>query len=282
MKTIKDFLKEKHNIYDIEYWSKENYLLDNINDFFNGDIPDYIKEKLINDEVVDYVYENLKSHDVEKLKEKLKKEYGDEISFQDYSGKEKKSFIVILNNGNLLDFYNPDNSKNANFKRIDKFNTILSFYNYYVSYNDEYKGKKYLFIEPRYSDNVTEEIFNSHKYLYHFTDKKSGRSILEVGLRAKKSKYREYPERIFLYATDKKIEDDKENICKFINKVCNLFNVRRYGISILKIENNGKIDLYNDTAMEENEAVFTYENIPYQYIKKVNVDLTYKDLIKYK
>ena len=59
-----------------------------------------------------------------------------------------------------------------------------------------------------------------------------------------------------------------------------MHNIKRYGLSILKIENNGKFDLYNDTAMEEDEAVFTYQNIPYQYIKKVNVNLTYNDLIK--
>lgn len=276
MKTIKDFLKDKHNPFDIEYWSKENYLLENINDFFSNDIPDIIKERLKNDEYVDYVYENLQSHDAEKLKKKLKKEYGDEIDFQDYSGKDKKSFVIILNNGNIEDFYNPGNTN----EKIEKFNNILSFFNYYVSYNDEDRGRKYLFIEPRYSDNVTDEIFNSHKYLYHFTDKKSARSILETGLRIRKSTYREYPERTFIYATDKKVEDDLENVSKFILKVCNIHNIKRYGLSILKIENNGKFDLYNDTAMEEDEAVFTYQNIPYQYIKKVNVNLTYNDLIK--
>lgn len=276
MKTIKDFLKDKHNPFDIEYWSKENYLLENINDFFGNDIPDIIKERLKNDEYVDYVYENLQSHDAEKLKKKLKKEYGDEIDFQDYSGKDKKSFVIILNNGNIEDFYNPGNTN----EKIEKFNNILSFFNYYVSYNDEDRGRKYLFIEPRYSDNVTDEIFNSHKYLYHFTDKKSARSILETGLRIRKSTYREYPERTFIYATDKKVEDDLENVSKFILKVCNIHNIKRYGLSILKIENNGKFDLYNDTAMEEDEAVFTYQNIPYQYIKKVNVNLTYNDLIK--
>lgn len=276
MKTIKDFLKDKHNPFDIEYWSKENYLLENINDFFGNDIPDIIKEKLKNDEYVDYVYENLQSHDAEKLKKKLKKEYGDEIDFQDYSGKDKKSFVIILNSGNIEDFYNPGNIN----EKIEKFNNILSFFNYYVSYNDEDRGRKYLFIEPRYSDNVTDEIFNSHKYLYHFTDKKSARSILETGLRIRKSTYREYPERTFLYATGKKVEDDLENVSKFILKVCNIHNIKRYGLSILKIENNGKFDLYNDTAMEEDEAVFTYQNIPYQYIKKVNVNLTYNDLIK--
>jgi len=282
MKGIKDFLKDKHNSHDIEYWSKENHLLNDINEFFGEDIPIYIKEKLMNDEYVDYIYENLQSHDAEKLKKKLKKEYGDSISFQDYSGKEKKSFIIILNDDNLLDFYNPDNNENANFEKIEKFNNILSFFNYYVSYNDEDKGKKYLFIEPRYSDNVSDEVFNSHKYIYHFTDKSSGRKILETGLRIRKSDYREYPQRIFLYVTDKKIEDDIENISKFILKVCNGHLIKRYGLSILRIENNGKLDLYNDTAMEEDEAVFTYNNIPYQYIKKVNVNLTYEDLIKYK
>lgn len=282
MKCIKDFLKDKHNPFDVEYWSKENYLLNDINEFFGEDIPVNIKEKLMNDEYVDYIYENLQSHDAEKLKKKLKKEYGDSISFQDYSGKEKKSFIIILNDDNLLDFYNLNNDENANFDKIEKFNNILSFFNYYVSYNDEDKGRKYLFIEPRYSDNVTDEVFNSHKYIYHFTDKKSSRSILEVGLRARRSNYREYPQRIFLYVTDKKIEDDIENISKFILKVCNIYLLKRNGLSILRIENNGKLDLYNDTAMEEDEAVFTYNNIPYQYIKKVNVNLSYDELIKYK
>lgn len=282
MKTIKDFLKIKHNSFDIEYWSKENSLLNEVNDFFGTNIPSHIKEKLINDEYVDYVYENLQSHDTEKLKKKLKKEYGNEIDFQDYSGKTNKSFVIILNNGNILDFYNPNNNENANHEKIEKFNNILSFFNYYVSYNDEDRGRKYLFIEPRYSDNVTDEIFNSHKYIYHFTDKQSGRSILETGLRIRNSKYREYPERIFLYVSDKKIEDDIENISKFILKVCNLHNIKRYGVSILKIDNNGKFDIYNDTGMTEDEAVFTYQNIPYQYIKKINIDLKYDDLIQYK
>lgn len=279
MKTIKEFLEEKHNSFDVEYWSKKNQLLNDVNEFFNEDIPSQIKEKLLNDEYVDYVYENLQSHNAEKLKSKLKKEYGDEIDFQDYSGKDKKSFVIILNDGNLLDFYNPNNDKNTNFEKIEKFNNILSFFNYYVSYNDEDRGRKYLFIEPRYSDNVTDEVFNSHKYIYHFTDKKNGRSILETGLRIRKSDYREYPERTFLYVTDKKIEDDIENVSKFILKVCNMHNIKRYGLSILRIENNDKFDLYNDTAMKEDEAVFTYQNIPYQYIKKVNVNLTYNDLL---
>lgn len=280
MKAIKEYLKNKHDSFDIEYWSKENYLLNNINEFFGEDIPIYIKEKLMNDEYIDYIYENLQSHDADKLKKKLKKEYGDSIDFQDYSGKEKKSFIIILNNDNLLDFYNLNNDENANFEKIEKFNNILSFFNYYVSYNDEDNGKKYLFIEPRYSDNVSDEVFNSHKYIYHFTDKNSSRKILETGLRIRKSNYREYPQRIFLYVTDKKIEDDIENISKFILKVCNIHLLKRYGLSILRIENNGKLDLYNDTAMEEDEAVFTYNNIPYQYIKKVNINLSYQDLIK--
>jgi len=283
MKDIKDFLKSKHNSFDIEYWSKENYLLSEIKEFYSGDIPSIIKEKLMNDEFVDYIYESLQTHDTEKLKNKLKKEYGDEISFQDYDGKDKKSFIIILNNDNLLDFYNPKNDANGDYKKIEKFNNILSFFNYYVSYDSEDKGKKYLFIEPRYSDNVSDKVFNSHKYIYHFTDKASSRSILEVGLRIRKSTYREYPERIFLYTTDKKLDKDNiKDISDFILRVCDPFRLKRYGLSVLRIENNSKLDLYNDTAMTEEEAVFTYRNIPYQYIKRMDIDLSYDDLINYR
>lgn len=280
MKSIKDYLKK----YSPEQITRNKYYYDELINFFGNDIPEkyiqlYENCNLLNDE---FISENLQSHDAEKLKAKLKKEYGNSISFQDYSGENNKSFIIILNDDNLLDFYNPNNDENVNFEKIEKFNNILSFFNYYVSYNDEDKGKKYLFIEPRYSDDVSNSIFNSHKYLYHFTDKRNGRRILETGLRIRKSNYREYPERIFLYVTDKKIEDDLQNISKFILQVCNIYNIKRYGLSILRIENNGKLNLYNDTAMKEDEAIFTYQNIPYQWIKNVNINLSYEDLNEFK
>ena len=269
MKNIKEYLHNKHKGIDTEYWTKENYLLANVQEFYGDDIPEHIKEKLLNDEYVDYIYENLKSHDVKKLQYKLKKEYGNKIRFQNYLGDIKKSFLII-----------PVDNDVSFFIDNEKINNILSFYNYYLSYSDNDNGRNYLFIEPRYSDKVSDEIYNSHKYIYHFTDKLSAKSILETGLRIKNRGYREFPERIFLYATDKKIEDDKENIYKFILKVCNRKRIKEYGISVLRIKNDGKIDFYNDTAMDEKEAIFSYENIPYQYISKNNIDIKYEDLFK--
>ena len=34
--------------------------------------------------------------------------------------------------------------------------------------------------------------------------------------------------------------------------------------------------------MKEDEAIFTYQNIPYQWIKNVNINLSYEDLNEFK
>lgn len=280
MKNIKEFL----NKYSADALSKNEYYHEQLIDFFGNDIPKkynklYENYNLLNNE---FILETLKSHDSKKLQDKLQKEYKD-IEFSDYSGDDKKSFYMILSNDyNVWDFYNDAKRLDADYDNIEKFNNILNFYNYYVSYKQKIDNKWSLFIEPRYSDNITSKIFNSHVSLYHFTDSKSAESILKNGLRCKKSKYREFPERIFLWATNKKLEDNLEELYKFILTVGNISKLYNNELSILKIKNNGKFDIYNDTAMTQDEAVFTYENIPSEYIKEIKVKgLTYKDICKY-
>lgn len=281
MKDIISFLNSKHDKFDPEYWSKENYLLNNISEFFNNDIPNNIKEKLMNDEYVDYIFETLKTHDTDKLKEKLIKEYGDLITIDDYSEGKKRSINITLNKeAKAYDFVST-NTKLDNTEKIEKFNNILAFYNYYVSYSDRRNDEFIIFIEPRYSDDVTDEIYDNHMTLYHFTDGKSAESILKNGLRVKKSKYREFPERIFLYATEKNLLDDIKNVTQFILKVRNAQLMYKYGLAILKIKNNHKFTIYKDTAMKDEEAVFVYENIPAEFISKVDTKLTYKEVCKY-
>ena len=98
-------------------------------------------------------------------------------------------------------------------------------------------------------------------------------------MRLKNSKYRDYPRRIFLYATNKKLEDIKDKIKDFILIIGNRSKLYEDELAILKIKNDGKFDLYNDTTMKEDEAIFTYDFIPAKYIKKINVNgLTYKNL----
>ena len=282
MKSLEKFIQDEYDK-SIDQGCKAKYYIDEINEFYNNKIPNNIL-KLIDDNKYEfYIDESLKTHDTNKLKDKLKKEYGDDIDFRDYNGNDKKSFYMILsNNLRIIDFSRKGSRLDTDFDNLEKFENILSFFNYYVSYTQKIDKKWTLFIEPRYSDNITQEVFDKHYYIYHFTDKKSAKSILENGLRIKKSRYREFPSRIFLYITNKKINEDKENICKFISIICNRSNVYNYGISILKIKNNNKFNIYNDTSMKEKEAAFTYNNIPKEFISEVNINLDYKqDICKY-
>ena len=281
MINLNDYIKREYDV-SIDRGCKARYYIDEINEFYNNDIPDNIIELIEKGYYELYIDESLKSHDTQKLKDKLKKEY--DVEFKDYSGENKMSFYVILSNNLKIENFDRKYSLlNSDFDNIEKFENILSFYNYYISYSEKIDNKWCIFIEPRYSDNITDKIFNSHCYLYHFTDSKSAKSILENGLRCKEKKsYREFPNKIFLYATNKKINDDIKNICRFISKICNISNMSYYGLSILRIKNNRKFDIYNDTAMKEPEAVFTYTNIPKEYISEIkNTKLTYKEVCNY-
>lgn len=281
MKDIIEYLKTKHDEFDPEYWSKENYLLGEINDFYNGDIPEHIVDCLKNDQYIDYIYENLQTHDAEKLKKKLKEVFGDKIGyFHDYDGDKKKSFYLILSDkAKTCDFVRGSGRLDTDWDNLEKFENILGFYNYYVSLHKYFNGEHRIFIEPRYSEEITADVYKNHKYIYHFTDGESAKSILENGLRTKTSKYRDFPRRIFLYVTDKKLEDDLDRVCNFIATIANRDAMYKHELAVLRIKNDGKIPLYNDTAMDCPEAAFTYVNIPKEYIKKVKTKITYKDTV---
>ncbi len=278
MKSIKEYLDK----YTPDQIAKNNYYYEQLKEYFGNDIPnkyinDYLNCNLLSNE---YILENLKTHNVDLLKKKLKNEYKNDISFKDYSGDKNKSFYMILsNNLRIIDFSRKGSRLDSNFDNLEKFESILSFYNYYVSYTEKIDDKWALFIEPRYSDNITNKVKNYN--LYHFTDNKSAESILKNGLRLKNSKYRDFPKRIFLYATKNKLEDIKDKIKDFILIVGNRSKLYKNELAILKIDNNGEFDLYNDTAMKDEESIFTYDFIPPKYIEKINVKgLTYKSLFE--
>ena len=268
MKDLKTYLET----YCPDIIAKNEYYWEQAVDFFNNEVPQKYIELHENEELLsnDFIFETLKSHDVEKLKACLKKHW-DDIEFEDYAGDKNKSFYLVLGDSlKLYDFYRDTPLKDhADYDNLEKFENILSFFNYYISYHKWANNHHIFFIEPRYSDDVTNEIFNNHYYLYHFTDKHTAELILKSGLRCKKSNYREFPERIFIYASKNKIDISNDKTKEFINKVIHHRNVSKYGLAVLNIKNNNKFKLYKDTAMTEPEAVFAYENIPAEYIKEI-------------
>lgn len=203
--------------------------------------------------ITDLYYETLKTHDTDLLIKKLNDTYKDNISYIKYNGDTKYSFYIVMNN------------------EIDtnKLNDILFFYNYIKSFERKINNKVHYFIEPFYPKDISKYIFENHLYIYHFTYKRNIDSILKNGLRCKKNSYRDFPERIYLYVTDKKITDDKDNVLRFIDKVLRTTN----DIAVFNIKNMYNIPIYNDTAMEEDNACFTYNNIDKSQIKLVDIDL---------
>jgi hypothetical protein len=149
---------------------------------------------------------------------------------------------------------------------VKKLNDILFFYNYYNSFSRHIDNKLHYFIEPYYPKDISEDIRSKHLNIYHFTHKKNIDSILNNGLRCKKNNYRDFPERIYLYVTDKKIDYNDKDILIFIDKTLNTTK----DIAIFKIKNINNISIYNDTAMIEDNACFTYNNISKLQIKLIN------------
>jgi hypothetical protein len=234
MKTIKEYINDEYNI-SIDRGCYAEYEYENIKD------------------ISDLYYETLKTHDTDLLIKKLNDIYENDISCIKYNGEDKCSFYIVLNN------------------KIDtnKLNDILFFYNYINSFERKINNKIHYFIEPFYPKDISKDIFEKHLSIYHFTNKRNIDSILKNGLRCKKNTYRDFPERIYLYVTDKKINDDKDNVLKFIDKVLRTTK----DVAIIKIKNIHNIPIYNDTAMMEDNACFTYNNIDKSQIELLNIDL---------
>ena len=234
MKTIYEYINDEYNI-SIDRGCSAKFMYENI------------------ENIPDLYYETLKTHDTDLLIKKLNDTYKDNISYIKYIGDDKYSFYIVMNN------------------EIDtnKLNDILFFYNYIKSFERKINNKVHYFIEPFYPTDMSKDIFENHLYIYHFTYKRNIDSILKNGLRCKKNTYIDFPERIYLYVTDKKINDDKDNVLKFIDKVLRTTK----DIAIFKIKNIHNIPIYNDTAMMENNACFIYNSIDKSQIELLNIDL---------
>lgn len=261
MKSLVDVIYNK----SIDQGDIYKQYLNDLNEFYDLHIPEEIHERIINNEYVDYIDENLKTHDYKKLQKTLINKFDDIISFEDYNGEDNiKSFFIVL-----------DDHTNVNeFSKNESFLNILEFFNYFFSEVIDNK----LYIEPRYSTDKTSFIFNEcNGICYHFCTNDKANKILKNGLRIKEGTYRMFPKRIYLYATPNIDinKDNKETLKAFINSVVSPFECKYKGLSILKININRikNISLYKDTSMKSDNAFFTLTNIPSNYITKINIDI---------
>lgn len=277
MKSIEEFIKNIDK-WQPSYKISNEYFYEELKDFFI-DIPnDYIKlyeNNCLYKIGFNYINENLKTHDYKKLQSQLLKEYGDYIEgFKNYNGSNKiKSFYIILKNQETSKFDNPLLSiKNVDKNEVEKFFNILRFFNYQYS-NWKFVDNKYtLYIEPIYSEDASEYFDKCYRQAYHFTYKKNVKGILKNGLRLKRGTYRNFPERIYLWATDKKqdVNDKNKELLDFVRKIFGDDKLSLKDIGIIKVDlYHTNFPVYKDTAMKAKEAIFVYNNIPAQCCKEI-------------
>lgn len=257
MKTLVEQLRESN--YNQPYLYNIEKRIEEAEEYFTT-IPSSILYRLERGEEVDYVLENLNTHDTDKLISKLKEKFHDFIS-SIYKAKESEG----LKKGGIVVWHA------ASEGIPDEFYDVLDFYGYYLSMMHITKERKEkLLICPDKADRADDVARENHWQFYHFTKKENVDSILNRGLSIKKSRggtYREFPERIYLYSTYKKIEDidDVEN---FMRTVTGINDIK--DIAIIKVDlSRHHLPVYHDDGMEDRNAVYCYNNIPSSLLKEI-------------
>lgn len=258
MKNLKDIIESDFSKLDIDYYRRT--LLADMNEFFNNEIPENIIKEFEQNNYVDYVWENLQSHDYKLLQHKIEQYFGDRVV--KYINQDDKSGIFAIH---VNDEY---------LYRDKKFNNLLKFFNFFIR---ERNGFRYV-IEPIYSQDMNDWVYKQcNGVVYHFTDNETANKILKTGLRIKgrTSSDFAYPNRIYLYTPGMYLtSSNKDKWIQFANLIVDPFMINKFGLAVLKIDlsriKRTNITFYRDTAMGET-SVFTYNNIPKECITKLNI-----------
>ena len=163
----------------------KNIYKESLKDYFGENLPDYIIESTDKYEFKDFILDNLNTHDIHKLQDKIFELFGSQYELGiKYANDKKESFWLV---SSPLDI-----SKNEDFKNL------VEFFGYYISNIDiemeENELIEYIYICPKYSKSADKMVYKENDgILYHFTTTKFANEILKKGLRCKTPKYRNYP-----------------------------------------------------------------------------------------
>ena len=212
------------------------------------------------------IEESLKSHSTKKLALKLNSILNNhgEVKFIDTD--KPNVCILVFNDEYLLKSDSLLTYELSDTPETSKIYDILKFFNYYISYIEKQSNKIIAYIEPLYSENLTNKFKN--KIFYHVTSKQNWFKIKSSGLRPKVGKtliqggYRYFPSKLFLIADSNNIENDLQEIIK--SKM-----LKDY--VIIKIDlTNHNIGIYKDDYYDSDNIVYTYEAIPPELLTKLN------------
>ena len=263
MEYLSNYLKYI-DAYEVKRQYERDCYLESMRNYFGDDLPNYIIESANNEEYKDFILESLTTHDCNLLKNKIVEMFGNKYELLTLNINNKEQSLTIIVDKDITN--------------DEQFNILLQIFGYYITTKSNINDKYFITLCPVYAKDVSQMVYKTnHGKLYHFTANENADEILRTGLRCKSSKYRYFPKRIYLYSSDKPLSKIP-NIDKFIKAVTNVFDRKRFGISVYKIDlnkisKNNLLYFYTDDYMNEQEAVYTYNNIPPECITKVDYKL---------
>ena len=274
IKSFEEYIKTSSNISrpltNRDFCDK--FYLESMKEYFGDDIPNGVYEAMQSGDYTDFILENLKSHDIDFLCKKIKEKFG--------------------KNDPALEFLYINNDKETSLKMEsykeldnDELKNLLDYFGYYIT-KDWFEDNKYHYIIcPIYASGANDLVYTkNHGKLYCFITGENARDIETTGLRSKSGEDRYFPERIYAYVSCKnlnKIPDIYDKITKFVD----LNEAKKYGIYIYRIDlqkskNGTYINFYNDDIVHDKDVVYTYNNIPAECMRLVDV-LNPEQLLKF-
>lgn len=259
MIPLKDYISKQESKFELYDWSRQ------IIEFFDEEEMNAIDclEKYPFKLGYDYIYETLKSHDVEKLKRKIEEEFHDDIVDIYIENQEGKygMLLVKFNNSHLGGFTS---------EKFKKFIRLVNFF----GYNKNLSNDNYWILDPDTPEKCNEECKKLFNYrFFHVAPKCYEESILRNGLRIKeKSKegYRKYPRRIQLKGSKPK---DKSELIKFAKQLKeNRKDDPKWKDAVIFIVDlrDSRFDIYRDHAYpKEEHCYFIYNNVHPSDIRKL-------------
>lgn len=273
IKTFEEYIKTTSNISrpltNRDFCDK--FYLESMKEYFGDDVPNGVYEAMRSGDYTDFILENLKSHDINLLCKKIWDMFGKDCP--------------------TLEFL-PMNHKNTSFQIVsyeeldnDELKNLLDFFGYYITDCDKDDNRYYYSISPIYASDANDLVHvKNYGKLYYFSTGENARDIEATGLRSKSGEDRYFPERIYAYASCKnlnKIPDIYDKMTKFVDpNEAKKYGIYIYRIDLQKSKNDTYINFYSDDIMHDKDVVYTYNNIPAECMRLVDV-LNPEQLLKF-
>lgn len=274
IKTFEEYIKTSSNISrpltNRDFCDK--FYLESMKEYFGDDIPNAVYEAMQSGDYTDFILENLKTHDIDLLCKNIKEKFGKDNPTLEF---------LYINNDKETSL------KMESYKELDndELKNLLDYFGYYITDCGKDDNRYNYSISPIYASDANDLVHvKNYGKLYYFSTGENARDIEATGLRSKSGEDRYFPERIYAYASCKnlnKIPDIYDKMTKFVDpNEAKKYGIYIYRIDLQKSKNDTYINFYSDDIMHDKDVVYTYNNIPAECMRLVDV-LNPEQLLKF-